>query len=79
MTRTSTRPLPSGAITTQTAIVFSLALGIASVVLLTWAANFLTAMLGLSAIVLYVGVYTPLNSKVPSPFPLGRYPGRFLR
>jgi protoheme IX farnesyltransferase len=58
MHRTERRPLATGEISVGRALVFGLALGVASVVLLGLTVNLLSAVLALAAILFYVLVYT---------------------
>jgi protoheme IX farnesyltransferase len=58
MRRTRSRPLPAGRVTPGRALVFGVGLGAISVVVLGWAVNWLSALLALSGILFYVGVYT---------------------
>lgn len=60
MHRTENRPLVTGVISPARALVFATALGVASVLVLGLAVNWLSAALSLAAIVLYVGLYTVL-------------------
>nr|WP_228393047.1 heme o synthase [Ornithinicoccus hortensis] len=60
MHRTENRPLVTGAISPRNAMIFGVVLGVASVVWLGVLVNWLSAWLGLAAIVLYVGFYTLL-------------------
>ncbi|MBD2777482.1 heme o synthase [Iningainema tapete] len=60
MERTRHRPLPSGKVQPRDALVFALALAVASFSLLTVFANLLAAGLAMSGIVFYVLVYTHL-------------------
>lgn len=58
MTRTRTRPIPSGKVRSQSALIFAAVLGISSFfILVTWA-NLLAALLAMSGIVFYMLVYT---------------------
>ncbi len=75
MVRTSSRPLPSGDLTVQTAVAASLAMGLGSVVLLLASTNVLTTGLGVFAIVTYAGVYTPLKQRSTLALPVGAIPG----
>ena len=58
MGRTSRRPVPSSRITPYAALVYGIALNIASFVILWWGANLLAAVLALAGSVYYVLVYT---------------------
>ncbi len=58
MTRTRTRPIPSGRIAPGSALAFGIALGVMSVVLLATTVNPLAAALSLSGLLGYVFVYT---------------------
>ncbi|MGF1537952.1 MAG: heme o synthase [Elainellaceae cyanobacterium] len=58
MERTRHRPLPSGRVQPRDALLFAIALAIASFTLLTATANLLSALLAMSGIVTYVLVYT---------------------
>ena len=58
MTRTRRRPLPAHQVDPERAVVFGLALGVVSFVVLAWFVNLLSAFLALLAIAFYVVVYT---------------------
>jgi protoheme IX farnesyltransferase len=58
MTRTCSRPIPSGRIDATHALLFGVALEVASFAILTTFANLLAATLALSALLFYVLVYT---------------------
>jgi protoheme IX farnesyltransferase len=58
MTRTRTRPIPSGRLPAPVALWFGVALGVASVLLLGLTVNWLAAALSLSGLLGYVFVYT---------------------
>jgi heme o synthase len=60
MTRTRRRPLPANQVEPENAVLFGLALGVASFVLMAWTINLLAAFLTLLAIAFYVVVYTML-------------------
>ena len=74
MTRTKNRPLPQGRLEAQTALVFGGVLGIAAIPALAMV-NVLTAALGLLALVLYVGVYTPMKQRSHWAVWVGGVPG----
>jgi heme o synthase len=58
MTRTQSRALPAHRVSETNALIFGVALGVASFTLLTLAVNLLSALLALAAILFYVFVYT---------------------
>jgi protoheme IX farnesyltransferase len=58
MGRTRTRAVPAGRVQPQRALIFGIALGIVSFVILTAFVNLLSAALALSAILFYVCIYT---------------------
>jgi protoheme IX farnesyltransferase len=58
MTRTRARPIPSGRLPAQHALIFGLVLGVASFAVLALGVNLLAALLALAGIAFYVGVYT---------------------
>jgi len=58
MARTRRRPLPAHEVDPERAVVFGLALGVVSFVVLAWFVNLLSAFLALLAIAFYVVVYT---------------------
>jgi len=58
MMRTRARPIPSGRLPAHHALIFGLALGVASFAVLALGANLLAALLALTGIAFYVGVYT---------------------
>jgi protoheme IX farnesyltransferase len=60
MERTRHRPLPSGKVQSRDALIFAIALGLLSFTLLAVFANLLSAVLAMSGIVFYVGIYTHL-------------------
>lgn len=75
MDRTSKRPLPSGVLGANEALIFGLLLCLASEIYLFFAVNALTAGLGLLVIVGYVLVYTPLKTKTSASTAIGALPG----
>ncbi|BCX08837.1 MAG: hypothetical protein KatS3mg066_2696 [Fischerella sp.] len=60
MERTRHRPLPSGRVQPNHALIFAIALACISFTLLTVFVNLLSALLAMSGILFYVGVYTHL-------------------
>jgi len=75
MERTRDRPLPAGRMAPSVALVTGLLVeALSTVVLLLWV-NTLTAVLGLLAFVLYVGVYTPMKRRSPMALFVGAIPG----
>jgi protoheme IX farnesyltransferase len=74
MTRTKNRPLPQGRLAAQSALVFGAVLGVAAIPALAMV-NVLTAALGLLALVLYVGVYTPMKQRSHWAVWVGGVPG----
>jgi len=58
MTRTATRPIPSGRLPARVALWFGISLGVAAFVLLASTVNLLAAALSLSGLLGYVFVYT---------------------
>ena len=74
MNRTSNRPIPSGHLSVQTAIVIVVILFIAGTSLL-WMINLKSALLGVSAFFSYVFLYTPLKTRTPWAVFVGAFPG----
>ena len=75
MERTSNRSLPAGRLSPQAALWFACLLGAVSIPVLTLLVNPLTGLLGVLALFLYVGVYTPLKSRTPAALIVGAVPG----
>ena len=75
MQRTASRPLPTGRMTSRSAIIFAAVTGMLGVGYLLAATNVLTAALALATWVLYVGVYTPLKSRTTLNTPVGAVAG----
>jgi protoheme IX farnesyltransferase len=75
MERTAGRPLPAGRMHPEVALGFGLALSAAGLLLLALATNLLTALLGLTALVGYVLVYTPLKRITSLATVVGAVPG----
>ncbi len=74
MGRTRNRPLPSGRMAPESALVFGVALAVMSAPLL-FLVNFATGLLGLLALVSYVAVYTPLKRHTHLALLVGAVPG----
>lgn len=64
MKRTAKRPLPDGRMKTAEAFVFGITIGILGLLILS-RINFLSAIIGASAIILYACIYTPLKKITP--------------
>lgn len=75
MRRTRNRPLPSGALRPAQALWFGVALMVVGLPMLWLGANLLTAALGLTALVSYVFVYTPMKRRSPAALLVGTIPG----
>lgn len=74
MVRTKDRPLPQGRLVASTALVFGAIQGALSIPLLA-RTGLVTAALGLLALVLYVGVYTPMKQRSHIATWVGAIPG----
>ena len=75
MKRTANRPLPSGRMEPGVALGFGLTLAALSLPALWLAANLLTAVLGLIALLSYVLMYTPLKARTSAAMLVGGVPG----
>ncbi|MGF1448326.1 MAG: heme o synthase [Opitutales bacterium] len=75
MARTRTRPLPSGAVSPEVALVFGLLLGLSGVLLVGWGTNLLAAGLTAATIASYLLIYTPLKTRTPWATLVGAFPG----
>ena len=75
MRRTCNRPLPSGRLTPQEVLRFGMALSAVGVLYLALIVNFLTSIIGLSALLSYLGLYTPLKRRTPFCTLIGAFPG----
>ena len=58
MARTANRPLPTGSLTSRQVLGFALTLGAASMILLVWQVNWLTAGLTFASLIGYAVIYT---------------------
>jgi len=77
MKRTANRPLPTGRLQNNEAIIFSILLGLSGSLLLMFFVNTLAASLSLISLILYGFVYTPLKQKSPIAVFVGAFPGAF--
>jgi protoheme IX farnesyltransferase len=75
MRRTQARPLPSGRLDAQKALLFAIAISVAGFVELWFGANPLAALLGLSTLLMYLFIYTPLKQRSPHSTTFGSVPG----
>jgi protoheme IX farnesyltransferase len=75
MSRTRTRPLPSGRLDPQVALGFGVIMSALSVPVLTFGVNALTGLLGAISLVLYAFVYTPLKRRTTGALFVGAIPG----
>ena len=75
MDRTANRPLPAGRLSVNQALIFSLIAGILGTLILWIKMNPISGILGLSALILYSIVYTPLKRITPFAVFVGAFPG----
>ncbi len=75
MERTKNRPIPGRQLTPEAALLISLALCVAGVLLLAWQVNMLTALLAFSVQFVYIVLYTPLKTRSPLCTLVGAYCG----
>ncbi|MCB1024231.1 MAG: heme o synthase [Acidobacteria bacterium] len=75
MKRTESRPIPTGKVSPNEALVFGIALCVIAEVYLYAATNALTAFLGLIVIIGYVFLYTPLKTRTTASTAIGAIPG----
>ncbi len=75
MERTAKRPLPTGRVTPNEALIFGISLCVFAEGYLYFAVNTLTAILGLIVIVGYVFLYTPLKTRTTASTAIGAVPG----
>lgn len=74
MLRTKNRPLPSGRVSSQNALLLGFALTFAGLIIL-YLINPKTAMFGAISIFMYVSMYTPLKTLTPLSVFVGAFPG----
>lgn len=75
MARTRDRPLPSGRMEPAVALGFGLGLAAVSLPILALGSNWLTAALGVLALLSYVAAYTPLKARAAGAMLVGAVPG----
>jgi heme o synthase len=75
MRRTSGRPLPAGHLTARAALLFGLTLSVGGTFYLFLLLNALTGLLGLSTLISYLCIYTPLKKRTPLCTLFGAFPG----
>ena len=75
MRRTANRPLPTGRVTPNEALVFGVLQCLVSEIYLYFLVNPLTAYLGMTVIVGYVLLYTPLKTRTSASTAIGAIPG----
>ena len=74
MTRTSSRPLPSGVMTVNQALIICTFLSLLGLSML-YVINFRTAIFGLISMIIYLALYTPLKPITPLSVFFGAIPG----
>ena len=74
MTRTSSRPLPSGVMTVNQALIICSFLSLLGLTML-FVINFRTAIFGLISMIIYLALYTPLKPVTPLSVFFGAIPG----
>ena len=74
MTRTSSRPLPSGVMTVNQALIMCAFLSLLGLTML-YIINFRTAIFGLISMIIYLALYTPLKTITPLSVFFGAIPG----
>lgn len=75
MRRTRLRPLPAGRVSATSALAFGVALSSFGVAGLAARANFLSAALAVTTLVIYLIVYTPMKLRTPLSTIVGAVPG----
>lgn len=75
MTRTLSRPLPTGRLSVLEAAIYSVALGIGGLLVMAIFVNVMTALLCLISLMLYGFVYTPMKRLSPIAVLIGAIPG----
>lgn len=75
MKRTMLRPIPSGRVQPQRALIFGIALSLAGFLDLAAAVNPLAALWGMVTLTSYLFLYTPLKVRTPHATTIGAFPG----
>jgi protoheme IX farnesyltransferase len=75
MRRTRFRPLPDGRVSPEDARLFGVGLSALGILLLALTANALSAVLALTTLIVYVGIYTPLKRRSEISTLVGAIPG----
>jgi protoheme IX farnesyltransferase len=75
MRRTANRPLPSGRLKAEHALVFGILLSVSGGLYLRFLVNRFSALLAISTLLSYLLIYTPLKRKTPLCTLLGAFPG----
>src|SRR5215813_9831958 len=75
MRRTADRPIPSGRLSANRALVFGIFLSVAGFAELALGVNLLSGLLGLLTLLSYLFLYTPLKQRTPLSTLVGAFPG----
>ena len=75
MRRTKMRPIPSGRITADRALVFGIVLSLVGFLELALRVNLLTGLIGFVTLTSYLFLYTPLKQRSPISTTVGAFPG----
>ncbi len=75
MRRTASRPLPSGKLASREALILGVILTVLAEIYLALLVNPLTAMFGITVIIGYLFLYTPLKTKTTLSTVVGAFPG----
>jgi protoheme IX farnesyltransferase len=75
MRRTAARPLPSGKLASREALILGVTLTVVAEIYLALLVNPLTAMFGITVIIGYLFLYTPLKTKTTLSTVVGAFPG----
>ena len=75
MRRTADRPIPSGRLSADRALIFGILLSVAGFAELSLGLNWLSGFLGLFTLLSYLFLYTPLKQRTPLSTLVGAFPG----